>query len=154
MGMADQDPRETLKVALSGMGTATLQAIVRAAYDRWNWDTGSDSDKEWFEVAEELLAEQGVGTMKNLGLMVDSGGDITLNTSNTLKVKHPNNSMDHELFTVATTGNLGLGCELKDELATFLANEINGVSTTYTFNGQTLKTVLEDMVLQALRSRI
>ena len=163
--MADESARQILRTALEGFDVIHLQKIVVAAYDRWNWDTGSEADKDWFEIAEELLAELGVNiNMSNSNpqglnftnssgvtipvLVMDSPNqELVLGTSKTLSVVDatiPGN-MTHELFEVCNSNNLQLGHELKQALVTFIANELN-CGTTMNPSGMSIKQALESAI--------
>ena len=163
--MADESARQILRTALEGFDILHLQKIVVAAYDRWNWDSGSELDKDWFEIAEELLAELGVNVnMSNnnpLGLnFTDSTGvtipvlvmdnsqkELVLGTSKTLSVVDatiPGN-MTHELFEVCNSNNLVLGYALKQALATFIADELN-FGNTMNPSGMTIKQAIEGAI--------
>jgi hypothetical protein len=156
MVVANEQARATLKVALDGFDDAHLQKLRVAAYDRWNWDTNSEADKDWFEIAEELLADRGVdmtaNTLNFAGsngnnlpvLTLESTGDIVLGTKGSIRVTDasvPGNTK-HELFMVGNSNDLQLGWELKRALVSFLNQEMLSGSISGT-NGQTLSQSLD-----------
>jgi hypothetical protein len=163
-----------MKEALNGFDTPHLQKLIVVAYDRWNWDTGTDADKAWFTIAEEILTERGVSVVTNIGqttnivfsmgnggptvdvLTMDQVGDLVLGTKQTLKLKNSDASgvtMEAELFDVDTSGNLTIGWSLQQAILNFMAQEITAGSMS-TSNGQNFGTVFEEKVLQTLRNRI
>lgn len=159
--MAYQDSKQILRVALSGFDEVHLQKIVVAAYDRWNWDTGSEVDKDWFEIAEEILKERGInvntGNPQGLNFTNNSGvtipvltmnnstQELVLGTSKTLSVvdSSVSGNMTHELFEVNQSNNLELGYELKQAIVAFMANEIANGTTLNHSGGQTVKQAIE-----------
>jgi hypothetical protein len=163
-----------MKEALEGFDTPHLQKLIVVAYDRWNWDSGTDADKLWFTIAEEILAERGVSVVTNLGtstnitfnmgangptvpvLTMDQVGDLVLGTKQTLKLKNSDAVgvvMEAELFDIDTMGNLNIGWALKQAIINFMAQEMTAGSVS-TNNGQTFGQHFEEKVLQTLRNRI
>jgi hypothetical protein len=163
-----------MKEALNGFDTPHLQKLIVVAYDRWNWDTGTDADKAWFTIAEQILTERGVSVVTNIGqttnivfsmgnggptvdvLTMDQVGDLVLGTKKSLKLKNTDSAgvtMECELFDVDTSGNLNLGWSLQQAIINFMAQEITAGSMS-TNNGQNFGTVFEEKVLQTLRNRI
>lgn len=161
--MADESARQILRTALVGFDVPHLQKIIVAAYDRWNWDTNSETDKDWFEIAEEILRERGVNvTMGDpQGINFSDGNgtsipvlsmdvntkELVLGTSRTLSVVDSSlpGNMTHELFEVSNSNNLELGFALKQALATFIANELN-CGSTMNPSGMTIRQALEGAI--------
>jgi len=163
-----------MREALDGFDTYHLQKLIVAAYDRWNWDTGTDADKDWFEIAEQILAERGVQVMTNTNqpnnivfsfanggtavdvLSMDNGGDLVLGTKHSLKLKNNTKTgvqMEHELLDADEHGNLEIGYDLKRAIINLIATELNGGSVSSN-NGQLLSQILDDRALQAIRNWI
>ena len=163
-----------MKEALEGFDTPHLQKLIVVAYDRWNWDSGTDADKLWFTIAEEILAERGVSVVTNLNnstnitfnmgangptvpvLTMDQVGDLVLGTKQTLKLKNTDAAgvtMEAELFDIDTMGNLNIGWALKQAIINFMAQEMTAGSVS-TNNGQNFGQHFEEKVLQTLRNRI
>ena len=161
--MADGQAKDILRTALLDFDSIHLGKIVVAAYDRWNWDTGSEADKDWFELAEEILKERGIDMSNATGtgpttpvLTMDSAGDLMLGTNATLKIRNTSNGgspIEHDILEATQQGALNLGVDLKYAIAEFIANELRGGSIT-AMNGQSLKQILEDGALAAIRNRI
>ncbi len=157
--MANEQTRATLKTALNEFDDSHLQKIMVAAYDRWNWDNNAESDKDWYQLAEELLNERGVDMTANTinmagpngnpmaTITLEATGDLVLGVNGNVKVTDssaPGNIM-HELFEVRNNSQLQLGWELKQAIVSFLAQEmINGSISGNT--GQTLSQALEGEV--------
>lgn len=169
--MADEQTRDILRTALSGFDDVHLGKVVVAAYDRWNWDTGSDADKDWFEIAEEILRERGINVNTSNPITIDfydSNGvsipilsmennmqDLVLGTCKTVQVtdaSHPS-AIKHDLFEVSQSNTLQLGWELKQALINFLQTEINA-GTMSGDGGQNLQTIFEDKIASTIRNRI
>jgi hypothetical protein len=171
--MADKNARDILNTALDEFDTNHLQRIIVAAYDRWNWDTGSDMDKDWFEVAEKILKERGVSTTVNsypsgnnsisfgMGagksfpvLTVDQSNDVVLGTHKSLKVTDASKpgSVEHILFEVSGP-NLEISYDLRRALIEFLVDELV-YGTTMSMTGKNLKQVIEEKALDAVRNRL
>lgn len=171
--MADEQALLTLKEALDGFDTPHLQKLIVAAYDRWNWDTGTQADKDWFDIAEQILAERGVGTVMNTNntnitfnmggsgpsvpvLTMDSTGDLTLGTNQSLKLKNTNQvgiGTEHEIFDADQQGNFDLGWDLKQAIIKFMAQEVIAGSFSAP-NGQNLSTILDDKIATTIRNRL
>lgn len=169
--MADEQTRDILRTALSGFDDVHLGKVVVAAYDRWNWDTGSDADKDWFEIAEEILRERGinVNTSNPTAINFSDGNgvaipilsmdnnmqDLVLGTCKTVQVTDASNpsAIKHDLFEVSQSNTLQLGWELKQALITFLQTEINA-GTMSGDGGQNLQTIFEDKIASTIRNRI
>lgn len=151
MVVADQDPRETLRVALREFDTLHLQKLRTTAYDRWTWDSGSEMDRMWFEVADEILKDE-------RGVMFDMSGNSTFDTGITLgagntarelritaeKIAFENpNSMgvSNELFEFQN-GQVAFAFDLKAALVKALGDELAFGSLT-TSQGQSLRTAIE-----------
>ena len=168
--MADESTRQILRTALELFDDPHLQKLRVAAYDRWNWDSSSDADKDWFELAEEILTDRGVdvnpstltlsgpnGAMPTLTL--EATGDLVLGASGSIKATDSSvqGSIVHELFEVKNSNQLELGWELKIAIVSFLNQEmINGSISGN--NGQTLSQALEGEVNKyaptAVRNRL
>lgn len=172
--MADEQALMVMRTALEGFDTPHLQKLIVAAYDRWNWETGTDADKDWYEIAEQILAERGIATMPNINqpnnivfsfansgtqvdvLTMDGTGDLVLGTKQSLKLKNNTNSgiqMEHELLEADAQGNLEIGFDLKVALVSFIAQELNAGSVSSN-GGQNLGQIFEDKVAQTIRNRI
>ncbi len=159
MVVANEQARASLREALDGFDDAHLQKIRVAAYDRWNWDTNSESDKDWFEIAEELLADRGVDMTANTinmagpngmimpTLTLESTGDIVLGASGSIRVTDASmpGSTKHEIFAVSNSNDLQLGWELKRALVSFLNQEMLSGSISGN-NGQTLSQALDNHI--------
>ena len=177
--MADQDARQILRTALEGFDAMHLQKIVVAAYDRWNWDTGSEADKDWFEIAEELLKEHGVNVNVNINnnstalnftcnagitvpiLTMDAASqELTLGTTKTLQVTDASSASNrkHDLFEVSNNNNLELGYELKQALVEFMVKEISMGLTPNPSGQNNLKQAIESEInikaVDAIRNRL
>lgn len=171
--MADEQAL-IMKEALEGFDTPHLQKLIVVAYDRWNWDSGTDADKLWFTIAEEILTERGVSVVTNMGnttnitfsmgnsgptvdvLTMDQTGDLVLGTKQTLKLKNTDATgvtMESELFDIDTMGNLNIGWALKQAIINFMTQEMTAGSVS-TNNGQNFGQHFEEKVLQTLRNRI
>lgn len=171
--MADEQALLTMKEGLNAFDTTHLQKLIVVAYDRWNWDTGTQADKDWFDVAEEILAERGVivtnptGSNTNIVfsmgasgptvpvLTMDSVGDLILGTKKTLKLKNSDSlgAMEHEILEADQNGNLAIGFDLKYAILNFIATELD-CGTLSANNGRQLKQMIEDKALEAIRNRI
>jgi len=169
--VADEQARLTLRAALDGFDSAHLQKVLVTAFDRWNWDSSSEMDKDWFEIAEELLKERGISVMNtstnnsvvfstgqgsNLPVIsVGADQNLVLGTTKTLSIKDASDpfNIKHDLFGVSNNTELEIGWDLKRALVNFIANELNG-GTVSANNGQNLKQIFEDKTMEALRNRI
>lgn len=169
--MADEQAKDILRTALAGFDTPHLGKIVVAAFDRWNWDTGSDTDKDWFEIAEEILKERGVhlnmsnptainftdgnGVTIPILSMDNNMQDLILGTCKTVQVTDASNpsAVKHDLFEVSQSNTLQLGWELKQAIINFLQQEMNG-GTMSGSSGQNLQTIFEDKITSTIRNRI
>lgn len=171
--MADKNARQILRTALFDFDTTHLQKIIVAAYDRWTWDTNSDVDKDWFEVAEEILEERGVTTKVTFNptannnitfhmgngksvpvLTVDQTLDLILGTNKNIKVTDTAcpGGYEHTLLEI-TGGNMEIGFDLKMAIVNFLVNELD-FGSLMASNGKKLKQVIEDKALDAVRNRL
>ena len=141
--MANEQARETLRASLNEFDDSHLQKIRVAAYDRWTWDSNSESDKDWYELAEEILTDRGVDVTANTinmigpngnpmaAITMESTGDLILGVNGSVKVTDASNPgcIQHELFGVSNSNQLQLGWELKQAIAAFVTGEIlNGNS--------------------------
>jgi len=170
----DDEQALIMKEALEGFDTPHLQKLIVVAYDRWNWDTGTDADKAWFTIAEQILTERGVSVVTNIGnttnivfsmgnggptvdvLTMDQGGDLVLGTKKSLKLKNTDAAgvtMECELFDVDTSGNLNLGWSLQQAIINFVAQEMVAGSFTAN-NGQHLKQIIENKAVEAIRNAL
>lgn len=151
MVVADQDPRETLRVALREFDTPHLQRLRTAAYDRWTWDSGSQIDRDWFEVADEILREER-GVVFDMSGSNPFGSGIVIGAGNMpthLKIaaekvvmENPNSmGMDHEIFEFSG-GQLDMGFALKALLVKVLGDELAFGSLT-TSQGVNLRSAIE-----------
>lgn len=171
--MADEHYTKILRTALVEFDTPHLQKLIVAAYDRWTWDTGSDADKEWFEIAEEILEERGVSVVINnptantnitfqMGtngptipvLTLDQNTDLTLGTGKILKIVDAKKcgAIEHEIFEVDGS-NLELGWHLKQLLVDFLTNELEQICTMNS-NGKYLKQVVAEKAVEAVQEAL
>ena len=153
--MANQEFRETLRVALSEFDSFHLHKVMVAAYDRWNWETGSEHDKDWFEVAEELLKERGVefNMSGNGGTVNISGGptDVVI-AADKLKVQQCGGGIDHEVFQMSG-GVFEFGFDMKAALVKALGDELTFGSLT-TNQGRNLRDIIKEAALEAMRERL
>ena len=155
--MADENPKEVLRKALSSFDTLHLHKLMATAYDRWTWDTNSDVDKQWFEVAEELLKERGMemalngnSTAPNV-IAVQSGCDLTLR-SDKLVMENTYSNVPAELFEWQN-GKLQIAFGLKEALVEFLTNELDYGYLTGS-NGRNLKDSVGDTATKAMKDRL
>jgi hypothetical protein len=171
--MANENARQILRTALVEFDTTHLQKIIVAAYDRWNWDTNSATDKDWFELAEEILEERGVTATINFSptgnnsitfsmgngnafpvLTVDQSNDLILGTHDKLKFTDAGcpGGYEHTLLEV-TGSNLEIGHDLQLAIVEFLVNELD-FGSLIALNGKRLKQVIEEKALEAVRQRL
>ena len=155
--MADESPREQLRVALQDLDSNALHTLMVAAYDRWCWESASEMDKDWYEVADEILKERGVmSSSSGIQLFPQNGGGVgapmlTLNQmpqnvtikANKLVTQAPNNTVDHDVFDLSN-GNFELGFDLKNAIMMLILQEMN--SGTFTWNGRGLRQEVENAV--------
>ncbi len=154
--MADQDPRETLRVALREFDNLHLQMVRRTAYDRWCWDSGSESDKDWFEVADEILRDERGITFDMSGNGIPDGLSITAGANATdlviaahqVKLREPGNTLEHELFGFEN-GQVAPGFALKLALVNFIINELN-FGSTMGQNGLNVRQMVEQIATGSL----
>ena len=155
--MADENPKEVLKKALSSFDTLHLHKLMATAYDRWTWDTNSDVDKQWFEVADELLKERGMemalngnSTAPNV-IAVQSGCDLTIK-SDKLVMANTYGSVPADLFEWQN-GKLKIAFGMKEALVEFLTNELDygGLRSTA---GRTISDSVGDAAMKAIKDRI
>lgn len=156
--MADETPKEVLRKALSSFDTLHLHKLMATAYDRWTWDTNSDVDKQWFEVADELLKERGMemslngnsSTQPNV-IGVQSGCDLTLKVDK-LVMENTYGSVPSDLFEWQN-GKLIIGFGMKEALVEFLTNELD-YGSLYSSNGRKLRDTVGDAAALAIKERI
>ena len=178
--MADEQAKLTLRNALTEFDTLHLQKLSQAAYDRWNWDSGSEADRLWYEVSNELLEERkqmsdsngnisfsmnpnNSGNVGNVDVMtLDQCGDLILGTgaSGRVAVRDGSvpNSVEHELFKVDYNHDLELGYELKRAMAKFISEELQGMTCTTDSSGRTIKQIIDTLIQveapNAVRNRL
>ena len=156
--MADENPKEILRRALSSFDTLHLHKLMATAYDRWTWDTNSDLDKQWFEVAEELLKERGMemalngnsSTQPNV-IGVQSGCDLTIR-SDKLVIENTYSSVPADLFEWQN-GKLQIAFGLKEALVEFLTNELDHGYLSSS-NGRNLRDTVGDAAAKSIKERI
>ena len=160
--MADQDFRETLRVALRDFDDNHLHKVMVAAYDRWCWDSGSEMDKDWYEVADELLKERGVMSSSSTlsfggnatGVSIGSSDPIVdqdlVISAKKVQGRDPGSTWDRELFDFSS------GCELGFDLKQAVADAVaefmtNGLSTK---QGLTLRDIVKQAAKDAIREAV
>ena len=141
MDMADEQARQTLRKALEEFDTIHLHKLMVLAYDRWNWESASDFDKQWFEVAEEILKEKGV-------ISQPPNMDLTISAARMLMNGMGGNGLQRELFT-AKNGSVELGFDLKQMILEFITNELNYGCLTDN-NGRSMKSSIESVAIGAI----
>lgn len=145
MDMADEQARQTLRTALADFDITHLQKLMVLAYDRWNWESASDFDKQWFEVAEEILKERGMTSQ------VSSSIDFAIHVDRMVMNGQggaSGNGLQRELFT-AHNGNVELGLDLKQMILEFVTNELNYGYLTDN-NGRSMKSSIESVAIGAI----
>jgi hypothetical protein len=153
MGMADENSRDTLKTALSDFDIPHLHKIMVAAYDRWCWDSGSTADKDWFQVAEELLKEQGVTS--NMTALKE-GGNRSLRFTNvdemTMSACYLNDPCQEQvLFKIGdATGRLELGYDLQQAIVRAIGDEVT-YDATPTNQGCSLRYLIQSIIRETIR---
>jgi len=155
--VADENPKEVLRKALSSFDTLHLHKLMVTAYDRWTWDTNSDVDKQWFEVADELLKARGMemalngnSTAPNV-IGVQSGCDLTIQ-SDKLVMANTYGSTPADLFEWQN-GKLQIAFGLKEALVEFLTQELD-YGALCSSTGRDLKESVGDAAMKAIKDRI
>lgn len=153
--MADENHKEVLRKALSSFDTVHLHKLMATAYDRWTWDTDSDVDKQWFEVAEELLKERGMdvalinnNAIQSIGV---TNGDFTIK-SDKLLMENTYSSMPSELFEWQN-GKLQIAHGLKEALVEFLVREIES-GVLWSTAGKDLGEAIGDVAIKAMKEKL
>jgi len=132
--MADQETqlrKEVLRTALMEFDTAHLAKIHSLAYDRWNWDTGTETDKEWMDVAECILRERGINMSNN--------NDTPI--------------VPKTLFDLSN-GQVVIGEDLKVALIDFLIEEVRSGMTWSSNKAAYLDSEIKDAARRAVRENI
>lgn len=147
--MSEQRPYDdTLREHLREFDTIHLQKLFSLMYDRWNWETGTDSDHRFMNIVEETLGERGMSapTNTNGGPNISGQGEDLHIHADGITLQSPNWGPQCKLFEFGGSSQLQLGYEAKQALLKFLTDELGWSNTVCNENGQYLKHKVEDIV--------
>lgn len=161
--MADQASEmmdeSVVRSAMAEFDTPHLCKLSALIFDRWNWDTGSEIDKRWMEIADEILQERGVNlnmsqTSPNNGPMITcdpNGSQELILKVDKLTLEDPVGGAKGVLFE--SFAGVELGFELKQAILKFLEQELQ-TKNVMSPQGHYLKDILAEASANAVREKL
>lgn len=149
---------EVLRPALEEFDNEHLIKLYALVFDRWNWNSDSEADKEWMDMADSILRERGIDVERGYDMIKQlrgrqgslklhsHGGPLNIESKG-LEITEPGQTFAHELFKV-NNGSLEFGYELAQLLVDRLVDEISIYgSTTSSHGSQSIKSALENTII-------
>ncbi len=162
--MADQASEimdeSVVRSAMAEFDTPHLCKLSALIYDRWNWDTGSEIDKRWMEIADEILLTRGV-SLNMSQASPNSGGPMIICDPNgpqelvfkvdKLIIEDPVGGSRSTLFE--SFAGVELGHELKQAILKFIDDELQN-KNVMSMQGKYLKDILAEAAADAVREKL
>jgi hypothetical protein len=161
--MADQDSgimdESVVRSAMAEFDTVHLCKLSALIFDRWNWDTGSEIDKRWMEIADEILQTRGVNlnmsqSNPNSGPMITcdpNGPQELIIKADKLTLEDPVGGTRSVLFE--SFAGVELGFELKKAIVKFMDDELQN-KNTLSMSGKYLKDIIAEAAADAVREKL
>lgn len=122
---------------LKDFDTPHLTRLKKMMYDRWTWETGSDSDKEFLRAVETELENRKAAQQADYDLRValDERGSLVIND---------------QYLLVGGHSNVGLGTDFKRLIAEYLKQEFR--SPSFSYQPESFKEELEGFIKRTLQT--